>query len=317
MPNEVALGILEIYESKLGSGSKLDDIQISAEDIAERLNLDLPDGKKTNSKKVGKILKVLGFDRNKKRVKTPLATNDKKGKIVRALATNSILIAKILRRYTIIDDETYPLLRGVVASVASHNGEGDNNKIMSNSVTYLSNIDNSALSSCHLPHLTHLPQNNGTTQKKQGIMEKQPDIPDKPHISELGEGKVDVLPDMSHISAHPESPNKNLPDKSGMNQISILWQCIDRACMAWEKKHFQKINSSNLIDATFNLKPDFPDVTADDLASKIRRYARIPEPENNKKESLDQANDKNDPVNEKMIGTVHISGKDIPVVEEL
>ncbi len=132
---EVALAILDLYESKLGTGEKLDNILISAEDIAERLNEDLPEGKKTNSKRVGKMLKVLGFDRVQKRVKTPLATNGKKDKIVRALATNSKLISKILRRYMILDDETYTLLRGVVASVASANREGDNNKIIGNPVT--------------------------------------------------------------------------------------------------------------------------------------------------------------------------------------
>lgn len=164
----VALAVLELYEEKLGilakdaraedMSAKLDGVVISAEDISERINQDLPDGKKTNPKSIGKMLKVLGFDRNKKRVKTPLATNSKNDKIVRALATNLKLLAKILRRYTILDDETYPSLRRVVASVASHNGEGDNNKIIDISVTETPKTEEKALSPLHLPQTPHMPQ---------------------------------------------------------------------------------------------------------------------------------------------------------------
>ncbi|MBU3967475.1 MAG: hypothetical protein KKG76_08890 [Euryarchaeota archaeon] len=51
---------------------------------------------------------------------------------------------------------------------------------------------------------------------------------------------------------------------------------VHQAAQKWEQEHCTKITTYSLIGATFDLKPQFPDITTDDLANHLRRYAKIP-----------------------------------------
>ncbi|HWQ95771.1 MAG TPA: hypothetical protein VN368_00210 [Candidatus Methylomirabilis sp.] len=134
----IVIAILELYEEKLGNNETLDSIVISSDDIAEKLNEDLPDGKKTNSKKIGKMLKVLGFNRKAKTIVSSDPADNKERKTKRALETDNKLIVKLLKRYTFLDDEKYTLLRKAVSSVSSYIPSTDfnnNSKLVNNPVT--------------------------------------------------------------------------------------------------------------------------------------------------------------------------------------
>lgn len=121
----VVCAILNLYETGL-STNPLENIIISGEDIAEKLNEDLPEKKKTNSQKVGKMLKTLGFSRKAKYVSREKIETEKKRILKRALETDLKLLSKLVKRYTFLDDENYPKLGGLVSSVSSHNGESKN-----------------------------------------------------------------------------------------------------------------------------------------------------------------------------------------------
>jgi hypothetical protein len=130
---KVALAILDLYELHLLAGDELESILISGEDIAAKMNETLPEKRKTNSQRVGKMLKVLGFTRTQKQVWVNEAghtvssdkndnssANTKKTRILkRALDTDSKLLSKMLRRYTFSGDEKYPLVSKAVSSVSS------------------------------------------------------------------------------------------------------------------------------------------------------------------------------------------------------
>ena len=132
----VVCAILNLYETGL-STNPLENIIISGEDIAEKLNEDLPEKKKTNSQRVGKMLKTLGFKRTQKRVSSGKNENGIKQVLKRALDTDLKLMLKLVRRYTFSDDENYPIIRGLVSSVSSHKGESKKHIIDTNSVTEL------------------------------------------------------------------------------------------------------------------------------------------------------------------------------------
>lgn len=123
--------ILCLYEDGL-STNPLENILISGDDIAVKLNEDLPEKRKTNSQKVGKMLKTLGFNRTQKRVSSGKNEDGKKQVLKRALDTDIKLIGKLVKSYTFSGDENYPNLKKAVSSVSSHNGESiklNNNNI--------------------------------------------------------------------------------------------------------------------------------------------------------------------------------------------
>jgi hypothetical protein len=98
----VVCAILNLYETGL-STNPLENIIISGEDIAEKLNEDLPEKKKTNSQKVGKMLKTLGFSRKAKYVSSEKIETEKKRILKRALETDLKLLSKLVKRYTFLD----------------------------------------------------------------------------------------------------------------------------------------------------------------------------------------------------------------------
>jgi hypothetical protein len=128
--------ILNLLETGLSTYT-LENILISGEDIAEKLNEDLPEKKKTNSQKVGKMLKTLGFNRIKKGVSSGKDEKEKTRKFKRALDTDLKLLSKLVKRYTFSDDENYPKLKRLVSSVSSDNGESKKSNNNINSVTVL------------------------------------------------------------------------------------------------------------------------------------------------------------------------------------
>ena len=132
---KTALAILDLYEDELKINNSLENIIISGEDIATKLNENLPEKRQTNSQRVGKTLKTLGFSRTQKQIKAPLDTNPKKRVLKRALDTNPKLLSKMIRRYTFLDDENYPLLKGAVSSVSSTYGMNLNTNLLINTVT--------------------------------------------------------------------------------------------------------------------------------------------------------------------------------------
>lgn len=218
----VALAVLELYEEKLSSEG-FDSILISAEDITEELNKDLPDGKKTNSKKVGKILKVLGFSRKAKTTKKPLETNEKKRKTKRALETDHKLINKLLRRYTFLGDNTYDKLRQVVSSVSSVsscNGEGDFN----NNNSKKDHFDCSRESP--LGHETHETHETESSQK-----DNLPVLPD--------------LPENTTVYTHRGGSENT--GKTG-NSVTDLTLLIEQAGREWQQIKGTQINSTNITE---------------------------------------------------------------------
>lgn len=102
----------------------------------------------------------------------------------------------------------------------------------------------------------------------------------------------------------------DFPDESAS---IVMTPQVFLSCKGWEQSHQQIINSSNYAEATFNLKPQFPDITADDLAALIRRYAKIPEPAGNNGTPPEQCGN----IKESYLGSIQISGIEVPVVEEL
>src|SRR5665811_699146 len=112
------------------------------------------------------------------------------------------------------------------------------------------------------------------------------------------------------IDSPDESHKFGLPDESAS---TIMTPQVFLACKEWEQSHQQSINSGNLAEATFKLKPQFPDITADDLAALIRRYAKIPEPIDNTCNHPEQCGI----INERCLGSIQIHGKEVPVMEEL
>lgn len=97
-----------------------------------------------------------------------------------------------------------------------------------------------------------------------------------------------------------------MPDKSAR---TVFTSQVFQACKEWEQKHQKSINSGNLAEAAFNLKPQFQDIAGDDLATLIRRYARIPEPAGNHPEPIGI-------IKETYLGSIKINGKEVSVVEE-
>lgn len=118
---------------------------------------------------------------------------------------------------------------------------------------------------------------------------------------------ITVMMDAVEIKPQPES----LPDESARTVMTP--QDFDLACKGWEQSHQQSINSGNLVEATFDLKPQFPGITADDLAAFIRRYAKIPEKTGNNGKHSEQCGI----VKETYLGSIQIPGKEVSVVEEL
>lgn len=83
---------------------------------------------------------------------------------------------------------------------------------------------------------------------------------------------------------------------------------VERSAREWEKVNRKNITQTNIVKATFSLKPQFPSISADDLIALLRKYAKIP-----------QSNDDNPSkagAGEKPITTIQINGKEIPVVWE-
>ncbi len=118
---------------------------------------------------------------------------------------------------------------------------------------------------------------------------------------------ITVMKDAVELKSQLES----LPDESASTVITP--QDFEKACKGWEQKHQQSINSSNLAKATFDLKPQFPDITADDLAALIRRYAKIPKPTGDNNNHPEHSGI----IKERNLGSIQIPGKEVPVVEEL
>jgi hypothetical protein len=106
------------------------------------------------------------------------------------------------------------------------------------------------------------------------------------------------------------------PQQNGLldeSAVAGITPQVFLVCKEWEQSHQQNINSGNLAEATFNIKPQFPDITADNLAALIRRYAKIPEPIVNTCNHPEQPGN----IKESYLGSIQISGMEVPVVEEL
>lgn len=86
-----------------------------------------------------------------------------------------------------------------------------------------------------------------------------------------------------------EPQHAGLPDESARVVMpTYTLQDIEQACKEWERSHQQSINSNNLTKVTFDLKPQFHDIAADDLAHLIRKYARISKPTGNNGNHLEK-----------------------------
>ncbi len=102
-----------------------------------------------------------------------------------------------------------------------------------------------------------------------------------------------VLPDV-HINNICDKPNENMGKLGKLSKTDISNNteqhtqmsyyssavlgkniAVIKACEEWENQHQETINSTNITKVCFALKPMFPDINMDDLATHIRKYAKI------------------------------------------
>lgn len=114
----------------------------------------------------------------------------------------------------------------------------------------------------------YLPKTSETVQQLQH---------DPPACSESPVGLV------GHVGASPLSPyNKEVSRDSPTtptaptNSSNTVTELVEQKARQWEQEHRESITSLNLTKVTFNLKPHFPAITADELALVLKRYAKIP-----------------------------------------
>lgn len=84
---------------------------------------------------------------------------------------------------------------------------------------------------------------------------------------------------------------------------------VDKAAKEWEQMQKKSITQVNIVQATFSLKPQFPNIRTDDLAKYLRRYARIPQPDNTSNPLETQAEPK-------PVTTVQVAGETYEVYVE-